>query len=65
MLINGVPGLAGVRDGRPISLMSFTVAAGRIVGIDILSDPARLNRLDLPGFDDRPDSVTFGSPSPS
>jgi RNA polymerase sigma factor (sigma-70 family) len=65
VLIDGQPGLAGVRDGRPISLMSFTVAGGRIVGIDILSDPARLARLDLPRFDEGPGPVTFGGPAPS
>ncbi len=27
--------------------MSFTVASGRIVAIDILADPARLTDLDL------------------
>ncbi|MQY30478.1 sigma-70 family RNA polymerase sigma factor [Nocardia aurantia] len=65
VLINGLPGLAGVRDGRPISLMSFTVAGGRIAGIDILADPDRLGRLDLPGFDDRPDPVTSAGPRSS
>jgi hypothetical protein len=31
--------------------MGFTVMAGRIVEIDILTDPARLGRLDLPVLD--------------
>src|SRR5262249_35037510 len=40
-------GVAWAPDGRPISLMAFTVAAGRIVEIDVFGAPARLRRLDL------------------
>jgi len=32
--------------------MGFTVARGKIAEIDILSDPARLRRLDLAVLDD-------------
>ncbi|GAA3466375.1 RNA polymerase sigma factor SigJ [Nonomuraea roseola] len=46
-LINGLPGLVNTIDGQPISVMSFTVADGRIAAIDILSDPDRLAYLDL------------------
>ncbi|MFI0411088.1 sigma-70 family RNA polymerase sigma factor [Actinomadura sp. 3N508] len=46
-LINGLAGLVNTVDGTPISVMSFTVAGGRIAGIDILADPERLARLDL------------------
>ena len=35
--------------GRAFSVMSFTVAGGRIVAIDVLVDPERLRRLDLSG----------------
>jgi RNA polymerase sigma factor (sigma-70 family) len=47
-LVNGIPG-AVVRfpDGRPFAVVSATVAGSRIVSIDILADPDRLNRLDL------------------
>jgi hypothetical protein len=38
-----VPAL--VTDGRVFSVMSFTVARGRIVEIDVLANPARLRRL--------------------
>jgi RNA polymerase sigma-70 factor (ECF subfamily) len=31
-------------------VLGFTVAQGRIVEMNILSDPARLRRLDLAGF---------------
>jgi RNA polymerase sigma-70 factor (ECF subfamily) len=47
VLINGIAGLVNTIDGRPVSVMSFTVADSRIAAIDILSDPDRLARLDL------------------
>jgi hypothetical protein len=46
-LVNGTPGLVTVQDGKPISVMGFTVRDGKIVELDILADPARLARLDL------------------
>ena len=39
-------------DGRPFSVIGFTVAGGRIVEIDALSDPERLRGLDLTVLDD-------------
>jgi RNA polymerase sigma-70 factor, ECF subfamily len=48
VLVNGIPGgVAWTPDGRPFSVVSLTVARGRIVSIDILADPDRLSRLDL------------------
>ena len=48
VLVNGAPGIvASLPDGRPISVMGFTVAQGKIVEIDILADPARLRQMDL------------------
>ena len=48
VLVNGEPGvLAATPDGRPMSIMAFTVAAGRIVEINSIADPERLARLDL------------------
>jgi RNA polymerase sigma-70 factor (ECF subfamily) len=38
-------------QGRPLSVMAFTVAGGRIVAIDVLADPDRLRALDLAGLD--------------
>jgi RNA polymerase sigma-70 factor (ECF subfamily) len=32
--------------------MAFTVADGKIVAIDVLSDPERLKQLDLAALDD-------------
>ncbi|MFI0242021.1 sigma-70 family RNA polymerase sigma factor [Streptomyces sp. NPDC016845] len=46
-LVNGCAGLVNTLDGQPLSVMSFTVAGGKITAIDILSDPDRLARLDL------------------
>jgi len=47
VLVNGAPGLVSLRDGKPYSVLAFTVRGGRIAEIDILSDPARLAQLDL------------------
>ncbi|QFZ19928.1 sigma-70 family RNA polymerase sigma factor [Saccharothrix syringae] len=49
-LVNGAPGLVNTLGGGLLSVMGFTVAGGRVVAIDILSDPARLARLDLGGL---------------
>jgi RNA polymerase sigma factor (sigma-70 family) len=47
-LVNGAPGVVVVpREGKPFSVMAFTVANGKIVQIDALSDPERLRELDL------------------
>ena len=46
-LVNGAVGAVVVRDGRPFSVIGMTVSGGRIVEIDIVSDPDRLARLRL------------------
>ncbi len=48
VLVNGAPGTVALHDGKPFSVSAITVRGGRIVAIDILSDPARLARLALP-----------------
>jgi RNA polymerase sigma factor (sigma-70 family) len=48
-LVNGAAGLVVAARGRPLSVMAFTVAEGRIVELDILADPDRLRRLELAG----------------
>jgi RNA polymerase sigma factor (sigma-70 family) len=53
VLVNGAPGVVATVAGQPFSVMGFTVAGGRIVEIDILADPARLRRLDMPVLNDR------------
>jgi RNA polymerase sigma-70 factor (ECF subfamily) len=47
-LVNGVAGVVVAPHGQPVAVAAFTVAQGRIVEIDVLADPARLRRLDLP-----------------
>jgi RNA polymerase sigma factor (sigma-70 family) len=48
VLVNGNVGVvARLPDGRPFSIIGFTVAGGKIVGMDILADPERIGRLDL------------------
>ncbi|AJE39290.1 RNA polymerase sigma factor SigJ [Streptomyces nodosus] len=49
VLVNGEIGLVTAPEGRPVSVMAVTVADGRITRIYILSDPERLERLDLAG----------------
>jgi RNA polymerase sigma factor (sigma-70 family) len=43
--INGAPGLVSMKGDRLLGVLSFTVVDGRIVELDILSDPTRLARL--------------------
>ncbi|MFI6985477.1 sigma-70 family RNA polymerase sigma factor [Embleya sp. NPDC050154] len=49
VLVNGVPGHMSWRsDGTPLSVIAFTVTGGRITGIDIIVDPAKLASIHLP-----------------
>src|SRR5262249_722304 len=50
-LVNGAPGLVCMLEGKPLSVMAFTIRGGKIAAIDILHDPARLSQLDLTGVD--------------
>jgi RNA polymerase sigma-70 factor (ECF subfamily) len=45
-LVNGGAGLVVGRPGRPIAVVSFTVAGGRIVAIDLITDREKLARLE-------------------
>lgn len=47
VLVNGAAGVVAMIDGRPFSVMSFTVVAGKIVEINAIADPERLRALDL------------------
>lgn len=49
VLIDGVPGVAAVIGGRVVSLMAFRVDADRIVGLDVLADPVRLDEPGITG----------------
>ncbi|MEV5379390.1 sigma-70 family RNA polymerase sigma factor [Streptomyces nondiastaticus] len=49
VLVNGVPGHMSWRpDGTPLSVIAFTVTEGRISGIHIVVDPAKLASIQLP-----------------
>jgi RNA polymerase sigma factor (sigma-70 family) len=47
-LVNGAAGFVATRHGELFSVGGFTVSAGKILEINILADPERLNRLDMP-----------------
>lgn len=49
VLVNGAAGVVSVVDGEVLGVMAFTIAGGRIVGIDILADPARITGLGVTG----------------
>jgi RNA polymerase sigma factor (sigma-70 family) len=42
VLVQGVTGMIAARHGRPITVMSFTVAEGKITQIDAVTDPERV-----------------------
>ena len=45
VLVNGAPGVVVTVLGRPFAILGFTVAAGRIVEIDVIADPERVRRI--------------------
>jgi RNA polymerase sigma-70 factor (ECF subfamily) len=47
VLVNGTAGILCTMQGKPFSVMAFTVRGGKIAEIDILADPERLAGLDL------------------
>jgi RNA polymerase sigma-70 factor (ECF subfamily) len=47
VIVNGVAGALVAPQGRPYSVMAFTVLEGRIAAIDVLADPDRLRQLDV------------------
>jgi RNA polymerase sigma factor (sigma-70 family) len=50
-IINGTPGIVGMRDGRPSAVMAFTVTDRHITEIDIIADPERLTQVYPGGLD--------------
>jgi RNA polymerase sigma-70 factor (ECF subfamily) len=52
-LVNGAAGLVVFAGERPFAVLGFTVRGGRIVAIDILADPKRLDGLDLSSVEPR------------
>jgi RNA polymerase sigma-70 factor (ECF subfamily) len=51
-LVNGLPGVVSLRDGRPFSIGAFTIRRGRIAEMYFLADPERLARLELSTLDE-------------
>ena len=45
VLVNGAAGVLITLRGRPAALMAFTVAGGKIVAVDGITDPRRVRRL--------------------
>jgi RNA polymerase sigma factor (sigma-70 family) len=46
-LVNGAVGFVVTREGRPASIVGVIVRGGKIVEVDVLADPERLQELDL------------------
>jgi RNA polymerase sigma-70 factor, ECF subfamily len=46
-LINGAVGVVTAADGRPITLVAFTITGAKIVAIDLIDDPRRIAEADL------------------
>ncbi len=44
-LVNGAAGMVITVDGRPITVMGFIVAQGKIVEIDVIAGPERIRRI--------------------
>jgi RNA polymerase sigma factor (sigma-70 family) len=46
-LVNGAAGTVTLRDGQPFAIAGFTIRNRRIVEMDVLADPERLQQVDL------------------
>lgn len=53
-LVNGTAGAVATARGRAFAVLGFTVTHGKVVAIDVLTDPERLDGLDLTVLDDAP-----------
>jgi RNA polymerase sigma factor (sigma-70 family) len=51
-LVNGAAGAVVAPEGRLFAVLAFTVTGGKIVEIEVFSDPERLRRLDLAVLDE-------------
>ncbi|MCX4512278.1 RNA polymerase sigma factor SigJ [Streptomyces sp. NBC_01619] len=51
-LVNGTVGMVAAPEGKALSVMSLAIVGGKVVRIDILTDPERLARLDLAALGD-------------
>jgi RNA polymerase sigma factor (sigma-70 family) len=64
-LVNGAAGVVMASRGRTFSVVGFTVRRGRIVAIDVLADPARLQQLDVDVLEDDPEAIPGKEPAPA
>ncbi|ORV36261.1 RNA polymerase subunit sigma-70 [Mycobacterium conspicuum] len=48
--VNGAAGAVILVAGQPTAIMGFLVRAGRVAAIDVLADPRRIARIDLPAI---------------
>ena len=46
-LINGATGVVTAADGRPVTLVGFTITGAKIVTIGLIGDPRRIAEADL------------------
>jgi RNA polymerase sigma factor (sigma-70 family) len=46
-LIEGAAGLVTAADGRPVTLVAFTITGAKIVAIDLIDDPRHIAEADL------------------
>jgi RNA polymerase sigma-70 factor (ECF subfamily) len=46
-VINGGPGMVTATDGRPVTLVGFTITGTKIAAIDLIDDPRRIAEADL------------------
>ena len=51
-LVNGAAGVVVAPGGRPFAVMGCTIRDGKIVEMDILADPERLDQIDLTVLED-------------
>ncbi|WP_435817537.1 RNA polymerase sigma factor SigJ [Micromonospora sediminicola] len=49
VLVNGAAGVLVSAGGRTLSVMAFTIVAGRVAAVDVIADPRRLAVLGLAG----------------
>lgn len=46
-VINGAAGVVNAAEGRPVTLMTFTISGTKIVAVDLIDDPRRIAEADL------------------
>jgi RNA polymerase sigma-70 factor, ECF subfamily len=46
-LLSGNPGAVWTQRGEPLMVFSFTIAGGKITGIDMIAEPDRIGELDI------------------